>query len=168
MFRSWRSRGTDTVCLPNIITSVINASSLIPSICIIRVVYPPPFFRRSSDRGIEENSGSRRLLSPCFHPFDIQESLDLPHGHHFLAQVVFVCPDRAVPSSNRLILAYHDVLRNFVQQSEGESVVCEMTNVWRFIPKIMRNDHNSSAKSVNSVCQRVDGWDIQSVGRFIK
>lgn len=35
-------------------------------------------------------------------------------GEHLLTEMVLVCSDGSVPPSNRLVLAHHDVLCNFV------------------------------------------------------
>ncbi len=43
--------------------------------------------------------------------------LDLTHRYHLLSQVVLVFSNAAIPSSNRLVLANHDVLGDFVKQS---------------------------------------------------
>jgi hypothetical protein len=49
------------------------------------------------------------LSSPlCLH-------LYLPHRHHLLSQVILVFPNAAVPPSDCLVLADHDVFGNLVQ-----------------------------------------------------
>lgn len=45
------------------------------------------------------------------------QDLDLSHGDHLLSQMVLVCSDRSIPASDRLVLADHDVLGNFIKQS---------------------------------------------------
>ena len=47
--------------------------------------------------------------------------LDLTHRDHLLAQVVLVFSNRTVPPSDRFVLAYHDILGNFVQQPTPKS-----------------------------------------------
>lgn len=47
--------------------------------------------------------------------------LDLTHRDHLLAQVIFVISNRAVPPADRLVLAYHDILGDFVQQPAAMS-----------------------------------------------
>lgn len=46
------------------------------------------------------------------------QHLNLPHRDHLLPQVVLVLANAAVPSSDRLVLADHDVLGNLVKQPE--------------------------------------------------
>jgi hypothetical protein len=45
-------------------------------------------------------------------------NLDCTSGLHLLPQVVLVLSDRAIPSADGLVLAYHDVFRDLVEQSK--------------------------------------------------
>lgn len=59
-------------------------------------------------------------------PFMVSSSnaaLDLSHGDHFLPQEVLVRADRAVPFADGLVLADHDVLGDFVEESFGTGSV---------------------------------------------
>ena len=47
--------------------------------------------------------------------FYAMRNLDLSHSHHLLPEIILVPPDRAVPASNRLVLAHHDVFCNLVK-----------------------------------------------------
>ena len=49
--------------------------------------------------------------------------LDRVAGQHLLAQVVLVLADAALPSSDGLVLADHDVLGNLVEKSVTTLVV---------------------------------------------
>jgi hypothetical protein len=44
-------------------------------------------------------------------------NLDCTHGHHLLPQVVLVLSNRAIPFTDRLVLAHHDIFCDFVKQS---------------------------------------------------
>ena len=47
----------------------------------------------------------------------LKAKLDSPGRHHLLSQVVLVFSDRAIPSADRLVLTYHDVFCDLVEQS---------------------------------------------------
>jgi len=48
--------------------------------------------------------------------------LNLSHRNHLLPQIILILSNRAVPSPNRLVLAHHDILGNFVKKSSTPSV----------------------------------------------
>ena len=50
----------------------------------------------------------------------LSENSDLPLRDHLLTEIILVLADRTVPPSNRLVLADHDVLGDFVQQSVSD------------------------------------------------
>ena len=59
-------------------------------------------------------AASPYLIAPCF---SLSKLLHLPHRNHLLPQMILVAPDRAIPSSDRLVFTHHDVLRDLIEQS---------------------------------------------------
>ena len=53
----------------------------------------------------------------------LRQSLDGAGRNHLLPQVVLVLRDPAIPSADGLVLAHHDVLGDFVEQSGGRGRV---------------------------------------------
>lgn len=77
--------------------------------------------------------------------------LDSTLGNHLLAEVVLVFTNAAVPAADGLVLADHDVLGDLVEESE-----------------IVRHDDDTTGEGVDGVCQTIDSWNIETVGRFVK
>jgi len=61
--------------------------------------------------------GHQVCINFCFLTFRLAH-LNSTHRQHLLPQVVLVFPDAAVPPSNRLVLADHNVFGNLVEKSE--------------------------------------------------
>ena len=64
-------------------------------------------------------------------------NLDGSGRHHLLPQVVLVLSDRAIPSADCLVLAYHDVLCDLVEQSGIMLVLVWMERVGNGLPEIV-------------------------------
>lgn len=77
--------------------------------------------------------------------------LDATAGKHLLAEVVLVLANGTVPSPGGLVLANHDVLCDLVEKSE-----------------IVRNDDDTAGEGVDGVGERVNGGDIETVGRLVE
>lgn len=107
-----------------------------------------------------------QLLSSQSQPQSV--NLDCSGRHHLLPQVVFVLSDGATPSADRLILAYHDVLCDLVEQSGIMLVLVWMERVGNGLPEIVRNNHNTTGERVNSIRQAVNCRNIQTVGRLVQ
>ena len=79
---------------------------------------------------------------------------------HCRSGTYLILANRAIPSSNRLVLAHHDVLRDLIKQPVSGSQLCISFTVLNFgtsdqsvsgLPKIMRNHYNTALKSVDCV-----------------
>ena len=94
--------------------------------------------------------------------------LDLAHRHHLLAKIVLVFSYRSFPSRDCLVLADHDFLGDLVEQPEIEvSIECEERNGIGLL-EIVRHDNHTTRESIDSVGERVNSWDIKTVGRLVK
>ena len=70
-----------------------------------------PFPHHLSRRSLVFSFRAACECDPFEHPL-----LDLSLRDHLLPQIVLIPPDTAVPPPNRLVLTYHDILRNLVKQ----------------------------------------------------
>lgn len=70
---------------------------------------------------------------------------------HLLAEVVLVLADAAVPSSDGLVLADHNILGDLVEKSE-----------------IVRHDDDTTGEGVDGIGERVNGRNIETVGRLVQ
>jgi hypothetical protein len=86
---------------------------------------------------------------------------------HLLAEVVLVLADRAVPPADSLVLTDHDVLSNLVEETNRVSKYLSEDS-WDNIPEVVGNDNDTTTESVDGICQRVDGRDIETVGRLVE
>jgi hypothetical protein len=107
-----------------------------------------------------------QLLSSQFQPHSV--NLDSTGRLHLLPQVVLVFSDRAVPSTDRLVLTYHDVLGDLIEQSERTLVALWKMGRLTSLPEIVRNNHNTTGECVDSISQAVNRRDIQTVGGFVQ
>ena len=107
-----------------------------------------------------------QLLSSLLH------ALDGSHRHHLLAQVVLVLANAAWPFADRLVLANHNVLAVVASGLAFDSsyIMGIYSNLRNLIEQseIVRHDYNTSGECVDRISQRVNGGDIQTVGRFIQ
>lgn len=70
---------------------------------------------------------------------------------HLLSEIVLVLSDGSIPLAYRSVLTHEDILSNLVQESE-----------------VVRHDDDTSRESVDGIGEGVDGWDIETVGRFVQ
>jgi hypothetical protein len=99
----------------------------------------------------------------------MQGKSDSASCHHFLAQVVLVFTDRAVPSADGLVFAHHDVFSDFVEKTGKELVSIHIsTSPKGCLPEVVRHHDNTAVEGVDGIGQAVDGGDIETVGRLVQ
>jgi hypothetical protein len=82
--------------------------------------------------------------------------------------MILVISDGAGPAGDGLVFAHHNVLCNLVQQSAmGQQ---ELLGAWvkRGLPKVVRDDDDTTAESIDSIRQTVDGGNVETVSRLVK
>ena len=97
------------------------------------------------------------------------DCLYLTHRDHLFAQVVLVFANCTVPSSNGFVFADHNVFGNLVEESVEMYVsLLSIADGRSVIPEVMGDYHYTSTKSIDGIRQRINRWDIQTVGGLIQ
>jgi len=78
-------------------------------------------------------------------------SLDGTGAEHLVTEVLLVSTDGAIPATDGLVLADHDILGDLVEKTE-----------------VVRHDDDTTSEGVDGVGQRVDSGNIKTVGGLVQ
>ena len=95
--------------------------------------------------------------------------LDGAGSEHLLLQMFLVFADAAIPPCSGLVLAHHDVLCNLVEQSRSLlAYKFRHSAAILSLPEVVRYHNYTSRKGVDSISQRVNSRDVETVGRLVQ